>query len=104
MKNKGLGIAVGILFIIFGVLIAGNRLNYWEMNVWFPGWWTLLIIVPSAISIGQSGVRFGNTLALVLGVTIFMSEQKFINLGSIFSLVFPFVLIAAGFAIVFAKK
>jgi hypothetical protein len=104
MKRNGFSIALGIVIVVFGVILAGNQMNFWELNVLFAGWWTLFIIIPSAINIGQSGIRFGNTLALIIGVTIFLSEQQFINLGSIFSVVFPFVLIAAGLAIVFAKK
>ena len=41
----------GIAIIALGILFGGNALGLFSLNVFFDGWWTLFIIVPSFISL-----------------------------------------------------
>lgn len=60
MKKKLTNILWGLFFIIIGVGFAGNALGIWDFNLFFPGWWTLLIIIPCFISMIQSGFGVGS--------------------------------------------
>ena len=44
--KKTRGITIGLLFILVGLLYAGSALDLFEFSIFFPGWWTLFIIVP----------------------------------------------------------
>ena len=46
MKNVK-PIVWGIAIIALGVIFGGNALGLFELNVFFDGWWTLFIIIPS---------------------------------------------------------
>ena len=37
----------GFLFIAAGVLLILHRLNILNVDIFFNGWWTLFIIIPS---------------------------------------------------------
>ena len=41
----------GLVLIVLGILLGGKALGLWNINVFFKGWWTLFIIVPSFIGL-----------------------------------------------------
>ena len=41
----------GIVFIVIGIIIALNTLKITKIDLFFDGFWTLFIIVPSIIGI-----------------------------------------------------
>ena len=41
----------GIVLVIIGVILTLNALDITNINIFFNGWWTLLIIIPSAIEL-----------------------------------------------------
>ena len=41
----------GIAIIALGVIFGGNALGLFTLDIFFDGWWTLFIIIPSAISL-----------------------------------------------------
>ncbi len=49
MKNLE-SIVIGLILIAIGVIIGLNTLNITDINIFFDGWWTLFIIIPSIIS------------------------------------------------------
>ena len=44
------GNLMGILLIVAGVVIAGNVMNWWNISLFFRGWWTLLSFHARAMS------------------------------------------------------
>ena len=60
-KNKS--ILWGIIFIAAGVIWALSALDIVKVNIFFDGWWTLFIIVPSAISLFTSSEKFSSAIA-----------------------------------------
>ena len=39
----------GLVLIVVGVIIGLNTMGITNINIFFDGWWTLFIIVPSFI-------------------------------------------------------
>ena len=50
MKNFS-KILWGLVFVLIGVVIATNSFGLTNIDIFFEGWWTLFIIVPSFISL-----------------------------------------------------
>lgn len=48
---KKTNILWGLVFIILGVIFGLNALEITNINIFFSGWWTLFIIVPSFIDL-----------------------------------------------------
>ena len=44
----------GIALVVVGMIIAGNALGWWNVSLFFRGWWTLFIIIPSVIGLFDS--------------------------------------------------
>ena len=96
MKSKIGNILWGLLFIIIGVGLGGNALDLWHFHMFFDGWWTLFIIIPSIVSMIQSGVNTDNIIALCIGILLFCACIDCIPLYILKKLVIPVILIVAG--------
>lgn len=47
MKRRNIGALItGLLLLIIGVGFIGEATHLWNFNLFFPGWWTLFIIIP----------------------------------------------------------
>lgn len=79
MKKNSTGIIVGTSFIVIGVYyIIANFLNI-RFDIFFDGWWTLFIIIPSLMNIINKGMKLTNISFLIVGVVLFLYEQRIIS-------------------------
>lgn len=89
----------GIVLILAGVAVFGNSFGYWHFNLFFPGWWTLFIIVPCLVSMVQGGINVGNLIGLGAGVLLLLAANDVIPYGYMSRLVLPGILVIIGLAI-----
>lgn len=101
MKNRITGILWGIAFIIAGVGFAGDAFEFWNFELFFNGWWTLFLIVPSVISLFENGLRTSTLTLLGVGVILLLMEQNIINPVLVSKLLVPALLIIIGVHILF---
>ena len=100
MKKTG-NLMWGIVLIIVGVIFGLNALNVTNIDVFFNGWWTLFIIVPSFIELFRDNNKTGNIIGLIIGIALLMGCQKLINFDIIWKLIVPFILVMIGLSILF---
>lgn len=98
MRNQVSSILWGVLFIVAGLGFIANIL--WGFNIFFDGWWTLFIIVPSAISVFQNGPRSFAVCAFIIGVLLLLSCNGLFDFGSIQELIVPAIFIVIGASII----
>lgn len=103
MRSRLSNILWGLFFVLIGIGFAGNVFNLWDFNLFFPGWWTLFIIIPCGISIVQNGFQTSSSIGLVIGVMFLLARQGFFNIRLVGELVFPVILIIVGLGIMFAN-
>ncbi len=101
MKNRISGILWGIAFIIAGVGFAGDAFGIWNFELFFDGWWTLFIIVPSLISLFQNGFRTSTLIFLGIGILLLLAAQDVIDQALLGKLLVPAGLILIGIRILF---
>ena len=100
MKNLK-GIMWGLVLVALGVILGGNALNWWSIDLFFDGWWTLFIIVPCAIGvITEKGERTGNLVGMVVGVILLLACQNVIAFDILWKMVLPIVVILVGVAMI----
>ena len=100
MKNKVCNVLIGLAFLAAGVILAGNVLSFWNVSLFFDGWWTLFILVPSFVSIIKSGPRVFNLICFIIGGMLLLSCQMptIFSWGLLFKLIFPVILLVVGVA------
>ena len=103
MQNKQSN-TLGIGLILLGVFLAGKIFLDWDFTIFFDGWWTLFIIIPSAIAIKKEGFTTKPVLGLIIGILLFLSARDFLSFGTIIKLAIPLALIIWGLHIVLDSK
>ena len=91
----------GILLIVVGVIWALNSTGVANINIFFRGWWTLFIIVPSIIGIVENPKDSSGYIFLAVGVFLLLGARDIISFALIAKLILPIILILIGVSVIF---
>ena len=88
----------GLVFIVLGIVIALNALDIINFNIFFNGWWTLLIIIPCFIGLFDTTneSKIGNIIGMIVGIVLLLLCQGWIRFDLIFKLFIPAILVFIG--------
>lgn len=100
MKNKISSILWGAIFVIAGVGFIGNELDIWNFELFFNGWWTLFLIIPSAVSVFTNGPKPFSLSVFIIGILLLLSCQGIFDYSVIEKLIVPVIFIVIGFCII----
>lgn len=94
----------GILFIIIGVILGLNALEITNINLFFDGWWTLFIIIPSCIGLVNDKDKVGHIFGIFIGLALLLVCQNIIDFDILWKLTVPIILILIGLSLVFKNQ
>lgn len=100
MKKVG-NILWGVVLIVLGLIIGGNALGITDINIFFDGWWTLIIIIPCFIGLFKESDKTGNIIGLLIGIVLLLMCQDVLNFDLVWKLFLPAILVAIGISIIF---
>lgn len=81
LKKNSSGTTWGVMLILIGIVIGGKAVGWFDFNLFFSGWWTLFIIIPSAVKFfTERGERSSALKGLCLGLLLLMAAQGFIEI------------------------
>jgi len=90
----------GIVLVAAGVLFALNALGITKIDLFFDGWWTLFIIVPSAVGIFTEREKMGNVIGLIIGVVLLLCAWDILSFSVLWKLFVPAVIVIVGLKLV----
>ncbi|MBR2715098.1 MAG: hypothetical protein IKB73_02690 [Ruminococcus sp.] len=91
----------GIVLMLAGLALAVNSLGFFEVNLFFDGWWTLFIIIPCFIGIFTDTDKIGNLVGLGIGVFLLFCCQNILSFDLLLKLIFPIIIITIGAKMIF---
>jgi len=91
----------GIIFIAIGIAFLGNNLSWWKVNLFFDGWWSLFIIVPSIYGLFNKESFSCSIISLAVGVLLLLAAQDIIDWGMIWKILVPVIIIVIGLTLIF---
>ncbi|WP_167957848.1 LiaF transmembrane domain-containing protein [Anaerosporobacter faecicola] len=91
----------GLFFISIGILIVGNIVNFWDVTLFFDGWWTLFLIIPCAIRIISDGIHISPVIGLTIGILLLLMRQDVIDHAMTGKLIIPIIFVIIGLGIIF---
>ena len=94
----------GIVLIVVGILFLGRNMNWWNFSIFFEGWWTLFLIVPSIVSLVRKESMGTSFLILVLGVLMLLASQNVIEWSTIWKVFLPIIIMVVGLSIIFGNR
>ena len=86
----------GIAFLAIGVILVTNAIGITDWNLFFDGWWTLFIIVPSAIGILTERDKLGNLFGVGIGVFLLLCCRDVLSFDLFWKLLAPAIVIFVG--------
>lgn len=94
----------GIILIAIGIVFLGNNMDWWHINIFFKGWWSLFIIIPSIYGIFDKDSFTGSVISLAVGVLLLLSAQNVIAWGMIWKILIPIIIIMVGLRLIIAPR
>ena len=94
----------GLILIIIGVILGGNALDIFNINLFFEGWWTLFIIVPTFIGLVTEKDKTGNIIGLVIGLFLLLACRGLFDFKLIWKLIFPLIFVIIGLSLIFKNN
>ncbi|MBQ7898027.1 MAG: hypothetical protein IJ323_06350 [Clostridia bacterium] len=95
MKNAN-RVIWGIILIAVGIIFALNALGITDIDLFFEGWWTFIIIIPSIVGLITDSDKTGNFVSLLIGVFLFLCCRDILDFGMMWKLIIPAVIIIIG--------
>lgn len=99
--KKSTKILWGIVLILLGVILALKSLNIMDINIFFDGWWTLIIIIPSLIGIFTDSNKMPSIISFLVGVVLLLCCLDILAFDLIFKLVVPAIVVIVGLKLIF---
>lgn len=90
----------GIVLIGLGAIFGLNALGIADINIFFPGWWTLFIIVPCTIGFITESEKLGNLLGVIIGVMLLLASLDVIDFSLVWQLIVPVALVMIGLKVI----
>lgn len=91
----------GIVLVIIGVIIGLNTIGITDIDIFFDGWWTLVIIVPCFIGLFTNKDKTGNIIGLLVGIILLLGMQNIIDFNLIWKLLLPSIIVIIGLSLIF---
>lgn len=92
----------GLVLIAAGVALAFNAIGMTQINVFFDGWWTLLIIIPCFFGLFTARKKTLNLLGILLGVLLLLCCQGILTYVAFWKLLLPIAIVIIGMKLVFS--
>lgn len=90
----------GCVLVALGIILGINALEIAHIDIFLPGWWTLFIIVPCAISLFTEKRKSGAIAGLVIGICLLLSCLGVLPFGLFWKLLLPVLLVFLGFVVI----
>ncbi len=91
----------GIVLVAVGVIYALNAFDVATIDIFFDGWWTLFIIVPSAVALFTKSDKGGAIVGVLIGVALLLACQDVVSFDLLWKLVIPFIIVRLGLRFIF---
>ena len=91
----------GVILIAIGIIWGLNATGIAQINIFFEGWWTLFLIIPSIIGIIEKPKDSSGYIFLAIGVILLLGARDLISFEIIGKLIFPIILVLIGAGIIF---
>ena len=86
----------GLVFLAAAVIIALNSFDIIDFDLFFDGWWTLFIIIPSFVGIVEKRDKTGSIFGLLLGIFLLLCAQDILSFEIFGKLLLPAIIAYIG--------
>ena len=100
MKNFK-NIVYGLILVALGIIFGLNALGYTQIDIFFDGWWTLILIIPCFVGLFGGRNVWANLAGICVGSVALLICQDIITLEAVRKLILPAILVYLGISLIF---
>ncbi len=90
----------GVAIIALGLIFGLNALGLFNIDIFFDGWWTLFIIVPSVISLFTETDKLASLGFLAAGIILLLAAQDVFSYDVAWKVILAVLLVIAGLGLI----
>ena len=90
----------GVAIIALGLIFGLNALGLFNIDIFFDGWWTLFIIVPSVISLFTEKDKLASLGFLTAGIILLLAAQDVFSYDVAWKVILAVLLVIAGLGLI----
>lgn len=90
----------GVAIIALGLIFGLNALGLFNIDIFFDGWWTLFIIVPSVISLFTEKDKLASLGFLAAGIILLLAAQDVFSYDVAWKVILAVLLVIAGLGLI----
>jgi predicted membrane protein len=90
----------GVAIIALGLIFGLNAFGLFNFNIFFDGWWTLFIIVPSVISLFTEKDKLASLGFIAVGIILLLAAQDVFSYDIAWKVILAVFLVVAGLTII----
>lgn len=91
----------GLALLAVSTVLILNAFGITNIEIFFDGWWTLFIIIPSFIGLFSSNNKIANTIVLLIGIFLLLTCQGFLDYDIMWKLAIPVIVAVCGIKLIF---
>ena len=90
----------GIAIIGLGIIFGGNAIGLFNIDLFFDGWWTLFIIIPSVVSLATEKEKISSLCFIGVGVVLLLAAQNVFSYEVAWKVILAIFLVMIGITII----
>ena len=90
----------GIAIIALGIIFGGHALGLFELDIFFDGWWTLFIIIPSLIGLITDKEKLASLGFLATGIILLLAARDVFDYDVAWKVILAVFIIIAGLTLI----
>lgn len=93
----------GIILVAVAVVLALNSLEIIDFDIFFHGWWTLFIIIPSIAGLFEKKHKLDSLWGLAIGVILLLCAQEILTWDMLWKIALPLFIAITGIKMIISS-